>query len=275
MNEPDVSAWIGKRIERNDEIDGRLIAEFRATFYPFLAEVSALAPGIHWCLCPDMPTAEELGGDGHSRLGIYLPDVGLPRRMWAGGEIGIHGAFTPGDRVTKTSTIENVAFKSGRSGRLCFATVRNHYFARDELVIDDRQDIVYRGPAAVTSPSRAAAPLVAPAPDHWLVEPTPVMLFRYSAMSFNAHRIHYDAPYAREVEGYEGLVVHGPLQATLMLNLAASRLGKLPRRFDYRGIQPLICDKPFAVDARPAGDGSFETRVISAEGAVTMSGRAL
>src|SRR6266511_3458893 len=103
MSEPDVSAWIGKRIERTDEIDERLVAEFKATLHPHVAEVSALPAGIHWCLCPDTLTTDQLGADGHSRLGIYMPDVGLPRRMWAGGEIGIHGAFMPGDRVTKTS----------------------------------------------------------------------------------------------------------------------------------------------------------------------------
>jgi 3-methylfumaryl-CoA hydratase len=269
---PDVSAWIGRRTERQDVIDERLIAEFRATLSPHLVRAAGLPPGIHWCLCPDMLAADQLGGDGHPRLGVYLPDVGLPRRMWAGGEIAIHGAFTPGDCVTKISTIENVAFKSGKSGGLCFVTLRNHYLARGELVIDDRQDIVYREPAASPTPASASAPPVAIAPGHWLVTPTPVMLFRYSAMTFNAHRIHYDEPYACGVEGYEGLVVHGPLQATLMLNLAASRLGRLPRQFSYRGIEPLICGRPFVVDARPADDGCVETRVVSAEGVVTMSG---
>jgi 3-methylfumaryl-CoA hydratase len=275
VSDPDFSSWIGRRIERNDEIGERLIAEFKATFHPHLSELSALPPGIHWCLCPDMVATGDLSGDGHTQLGIHLPDVGLPRRMWAGGEINIHGTFTHGDRVTKVSTIENVTFKSGKSGRLCFVTVRNHYFARDELVIDDRQDIVYRELAASASPALAASSRVVPAPGHWLVEATPVMLFRYSAATFNAHRIHYDAPYTRDVEGYDGLVVHGPLQATLMLNLVTARLGRLPSRFDYRGLQPLIGGRPFTVDAQPVGDGSTETRVISADGIVTMSGRAL
>jgi 3-methylfumaryl-CoA hydratase len=270
---PGISDWIGKRIARQDELDERLLAEFKATLSPHLAQI-AMPPGIHWCLCPDMLAADRLGADGHPRLGIHLPDVGLPRRMWAGGEIEIHGAFLPGDRVTKTSTIEDVTLKTGKSGRLCFVKVRNHYFARSELIIDDRQDIVYREPAAPERISPPAMPRVTPAAGRWLVEATPVMLFRYSAMTFNAHRIHYDEPYARKVEGYEGLVVHGPLQATLMLNRAASHLGRLPRHFSYRGLQPLICGTPFAVDAMSADQDGLETRVISAEGTVTMSGRA-
>jgi 3-methylfumaryl-CoA hydratase len=270
----DYSDWIGRRIERQDKISERLIAEFKATFSPHLAGGDALPPGIHWCLSPDTLTMDKLGPDGHSSFGIYLPDVGLPRRMWAGGEIIAHGSFEPGDLVTRTNIIEDITFKSGKSGRLCFVKVRNHYSVQGKLVIDDRQDIVYRESGSSAAPTTHAGSDVAAAGDHWKVTPSPVMLFRYSAMSFNGHRIHYDEPYAREIEFYGGLVVHGPLQATLMLNLAASLLGRQARRFGYRGLQPLICGEPFTVDARPGADGSLETRVISAAGVVTMAGHA-
>lgn len=271
---PDFSTWIGRRVERQDQISERLVAEFKATFSPHLAGGTAPPPGIHWCLSPDTLTMGELGPDGHSLSGIYLPDVGLPRRMWAGGEVITHGDFAPGDLVTKTSTIENVAFKSGKSGKLCFVTVRNRYAAHGELVIDDRQDIVYREPAPLAASTVHSDPIVATAVDHWDVTPSPVMLFHYSAMSFNGHRIHYDEPYARGIEGYEGLVVHGPLQATLMLNLAASLLGRQARRFSYRGVQPLICNKPFTIDARKDDGSGLEIRVIASTGVVTMSGQA-
>jgi 3-methylfumaryl-CoA hydratase len=150
---PDFSDWIGRRIERRDQISERLVAEFKATFSPHLAQGDVLPPGIHWCLSPDTLEVGKLGPDGHSSFGIYLPDVGLPRRMWAGGEILTHGSFAPGDLVTRTNTIEDIAFKSGKSGKLCFVRVRNHYSVNGKLVIDDRQDIVYREAGLPTAPT--------------------------------------------------------------------------------------------------------------------------
>lgn len=274
--QPDVSAWIGRKLERQDIIDERMIAEFKATLSPYIGRSSPLPPGIHWCLAPDMLTSDQLGRDGHPQLGIFLPDLGLQRRMWAGGELTFHGDFIPGDTVTKTSIIEDVAFKSGKSGKLGFVKVRHHYAVRGQVVIDERQDIVYREPSTATIGSAfltEATSGLAAAADHWVIAPSSTLLFRYSAMTFNGHRIHYDQPYAREIEGYTGLVVHGPLQATLMLNLAISRKGGLPRRFNYRGLAPLTCDQPFKVTAFPSGDGGFDTSVVSAAGVVTMSGR--
>lgn len=271
----DVAAWIGRRGERQDVIAERLIAEFTATLSPHLADGTAVPPGIFWCLGPDILEMERLGGDGHPRLGQFLPDVGLPRRMWAGGELTFHGDFAPGDRVAKTSAIDDIGFKSGKSGRLCFVTVRHRYDVGVRHVLDERQDIVYReatrlGPGS--SPAGTAA--AAPPPDAWTVAPSPTLLFRYSAMTFNGHRIHYDHPYATGVEGYAGLVVHGPLQATLMLNLAVARLRRLPRRFAYRGVAPLICDRPCHVAAADRTEGGLDLRIVAASGETTMSGTA-
>jgi 3-methylfumaryl-CoA hydratase len=271
----DLAGWIGRRSEREDVMDERLIAEFTATFSPYLAKAAQVPPGLFWCLAPDIEPMAALGGDGHPRLGLFLPDPSLPRRMWAGGELAFHGDFSPGDRVTKASTIEDIAFKAGKSGRLCFATLRHRYSARGKLVVEERQDIVYReptGPSGSAAPARAAGEL-RPGPGDWEVTPSPTLLFRYSAMTFNGHRIHYDFPYATRAEGYAGLVVHGPLQATLLLNLAAERRGRLPRRFAYRGLAPLICDRPFLVTAEEDLAGGLETRIVAASG-VTMSGRA-
>ena len=262
--------WIGRTAERTDTLTPRLVAEFAAMLAPHHAP-RAVPPGAFWCLAPDIVPAADLGRDGHPRLGLVLPDVGLPRRMWAGGELTFHGDFAPGDEVTKTSTIENVAFKEGRSGRLGFVTVRHRYTVGGALVLDERQDIVYRDPTGARP--AVAAPPALPDADRWTLESTPTLLFRFSALTYNGHRIHYDLPYVTGVEGYDGLVVHGPMQAALMLNLVTVRLGRLPSSFAYRGEAPLICGTPFTVEAG-GPDEAIGARVLSPAGAVTMSATA-
>jgi len=274
------ASWIGRASERADVIDQRLVSEFMATLSPHIEARSTLPLGLHWCLAPDTVTSDELGRDGHPKLGISLPDLGLERRMWAGGELIYHGDFMLGDAVTKTSTIEDVTAKSGKSGKLVFVKVQQLYRARGALILEERQDIVYRqalptshdaAPASTTASSAYETQLP---PGSWSITPTSILLIRYSAMTFNSHRIHYDEAYARQVEGYDGLVVHGPLQATFMLNLAVARSDSRLRRFIYRGVAPLICDGPFHVIAIPR-DGALETKVVSRAGIVTMSGTAV
>ena len=268
--------WIGRSFERRDVIAPRMAACFEATLAPHVSRTGAAPPGIFWCLAPDIVPAGELGGDGHPRTGRFLPPLPYPRRMWAGGELAFHGAFNTGDEVVKTSTIENIAFKSGSSGKLAFVTVRHRYDVGSHLVLDERQDIVYREPqgagAAATQPPRSAPADVA---RRWDIAADPVLLMRYSALTFNGHRIHYDHPYATGTEGYDGLVVHGPLQATLMLNIAADVLGRLPQRFSYRGQAPLICGPPFAVEALHRADGTLATQVVDASGTITMNAQAV
>jgi 3-methylfumaryl-CoA hydratase len=260
-SEKEAKAWIGRTHDRQDVASTRLVAEFEATLQTHLSPTEGVPLGFHWCLCPDILPNDRLGGDGHPLLGIFLPETGLPRRMWAGGEINYHGVIQVGDNVRRVSTIENVAFKEGKSGKLCFVTMRHHYSVGGSLVIDDRQDIVYRAESALGAAAEVVAPVAFPE-GAVKITATPTLLFRYSAMTFNGHRIHYDEPYATSVEHYPGLVVHGPLQATLMLNLAATRLGHPPKRFSYRGVNPLICDQ------------FFYTQVINASGNITMTGRA-
>lgn len=267
----ELNKCIGRKMERRDVISERLIAEFEATFSPHLFANGAVPLGAQWCLSPDIVAADQIGGDGHPKLGAFLPDVGLPRRMWAGGEVTFHGHFSLGDVVKKHSEIADVSFKEGKSGKLCFFKINHHYFVGDRLIVAERQDVVYR--EAATEPSvNAPQPTVSPQGDVWRVTPTSTMLFRYSAMTFNGHRIHYDDPYARHVEFYEGLVVHGPLQATLMINLAATLLGQVPKTFSYRGISPLILGEPFLVDAVKTG-GAIMVQTISSSGVVTMTGQ--
>jgi 3-methylfumaryl-CoA hydratase len=270
----DYAGWIGRRTERRDALTPRLAAELEMTLAPNVARVAGAPLGAHWTLAPDIAPMSDLGGDGHPRLGLYLPDLPYPRRMWAGGEIAFRSPLTTGDEVRKVSVVENIVFKDGTSGPLGFVAVRHEYFVGDDLRISERQDLVYRPLTASEAPTKPK-PASAPRGEllgAWDFATDPVRLARYSMATFNGHRIHYDAPYAIGVEGYQGLVVHGPLQATLMLHLAADVLGATPSVFRYRGLSPLICGTPCRVEARRERGAAIETLVVAEGGRVTMSG---
>ena len=286
----------------------RLLAEFRATFAPALAKTAPdqTPPAFHWCLSPAIVPAAEVGPDGHPKRGGFLPPVPLPRRMWAGGEVEIRAPFRVGDTVTRRSTIADVSMKEGRSGTLCFVAVRHEYFTERGLAVSERHDIVYRDaePKRPSLPPHAEvpadgrprstqaggasfeAPLRSAPQDEggggkprkadlsWSIDATPLLLFRYSAMTFNGHRIHYDLPYVTGEEGYAGLVVHGPIQATLLLNLATVLGGKAPRRFTYRGLSPLIAGAPFTVAGARTPEGGVRCWTESHDGRTCMEGEA-
>lgn len=176
-----------------------------------------------------------------------------------------------GATVRRRSRVASVELKEGRSGRLCFVAVDHTYSEGDEVVVSERHDIVYRGPA----PSQDMRPASRPVPaqhqvDAATVRTTPTLLFRYSALTFNGHRIHYDLPYAQAVEGYEGLVVHGPLQATWMLQAAQRVAGRPPREFTFRGVKPLICGDVAQVVAEP-GTLPLRLSVLNGRGEATMT----
>ncbi|WP_289052634.1 MaoC family dehydratase N-terminal domain-containing protein, partial [uncultured Methylobacterium sp.] len=212
--------------------------------------------------------------DGHAAKGGFLPPVPLPRRMWAGGEIETLAPLRVGDRVVRRETVSDVAVKHGRTGTLCFVTVRHEYETARGLAIRDRQDIVYREASRPGDAAPTAKPVPAEDEAAWSVEANSVLLFRYSAMTFNGHRFHYDHPYATQVEGYPGLVVHGPMQASLLLNLAALRLGRVPARFRYRGVAPMIAGSRFAVAGRREGQGEAFQGWTAVDGAVCMEAEA-
>ena len=226
-----------------------------------------------------MPRARDatgrcLGPDGHAAKGGFLPPVPLPRRMWAGGEIETASGLRAGDAVTRTETVRDVAFKSGRSGSLCFVTVDHTVATGRGVAIRERQDIVYREAAGAQTGTSAAPERDDPEAYAaiWDVSATPTLLFRYSAMTFNGHRFHYDQPYATRVEGYADLVVHGPMQATLLMNLAATLLGHGPRKFAYRGVSPMTANQIFRVCGRVCGT-VFEGVTLDAAGHVCMRAR--
>ena len=243
--------WIGQSTEYHDTITPRLLAEFAATLDRPVVE-TPLSPALHWCLALPTPPLSHLGYDGHERLGRFLPPVPLPRRMWAGGEVEIVAPLRLHDPVTRRSRVQDVALKTGRSGALVFVTVDHEISTPRGLALRERQDLVYR---AATDSAAPKPPPQAPEPEHTQdFAADPVMLFRYSAITFNGHRIHYDKDHCT-AEGYPGLVVHGPLQATLMLELATKLMGRPPHRFSFRGLGPLIEGQPFTVNALDTSDG--------------------
>ena len=272
----DFSDWIGRQSLRVQDISPQMLAQFRATFAGLLGP-GAVPPGFHWTLVPDLAEPVDLGRDGHPKTGIFLPALPLPRRMWAGGEMEFLAPFEPGETVTRTSTIRDITFKTGSTGTLGFVTLDHDWTVGGQTRLRERQDIVYREDPKLGSapPPMQAAPWQA---DHaWHLTPDPVLLFRYSALTFNAHRIHYDLPYATGVEGYAGLVVQGPMQAVWMLNLATQLLGHLPNRFRYRGLAPLICGQPVRIEAlTETGEGAagLALRVVTEAGQVTMQASA-
>ena len=251
MSEVDIDhlrSWIGNTQEKSDTVSPRLVESFNAIFDAVSGlETGTTAPlGIHWCLAPDIAPMSALGPDGHPARGGFLPPVPLPRRMWAGGHVEFSGEFCVGDTVTKRSRIDDVTQKSGRSGALVFVTVRHDYLTSRGVVLSERQDIVYRDQNTDASarpgseaPARPAAELAVA--DHSReIDACAPLLFRYSALTFNGHRIHYDLPYATEVEQYPGLVFHGPLQATYLMLLASETATRTLRTFSYRSVAPLF-----------------------------------
>ena len=230
----------------------------------------------HWLYLLERPAQADLGPDGHPVRGtIPAPPEAGRRRMWAGGHVRTAGSLRCGEAATRRSRVESVQDKHGRSGRLTFVTVHHQILQRGSVVIDERQDIVYRD--AVPSPGSADAsseekPIVPPADSEWAIEVSPTLLFRFSALAYNAHRIHYDRDYARDVEGYPGLLTHGPLQALTMAEAArAAGWHEGDRSFGYRLLSPLFDFQGMVVGARPQQD-TVVTAVRDLHGRETAAG---
>jgi 3-methylfumaryl-CoA hydratase len=255
----DFSAWVGRREEVSDVLDpARSNALSTALGRPETLAAGAPLPLLHhWLYFWDVRPPEGLGPDGHPARGGFLPPVPLPRRMWAGGRVKFLQPLRLGDRVSRVSTILNVETKTGRSGTLVFVTVQHELAGAEGLAVVEEQDIVYREPAApgaATLPPEGAAGPTAP----WRrdVSPDTVLLFRYSALTMNGHRIHYDLPYARDEEAYPALVVHGPLQATLLADLGVRNLSRPVTSFDFRGQSPAFAGTTLNVCGEPTDAGA-------------------
>jgi 3-methylfumaryl-CoA hydratase len=233
----------------------------------------------HWIYLLERPAQSDLGPDGHpARGGIPTPPEPGRRRMWAGGRVRTDGRLQVGRPATRRTSVAAVEEKTGRSGRLTFVTVSHQVEQDSVVVVDEEQDIVYRDavPAASAPVPSTSLPTDSepPSPGEWPIETSPVLLFRFSALTYNGHRIHYDREYARTVEGYPGLVVHGPLQALAMAEVARRRpdvtgQGSL---FEYRLLSPLFDHQGLIAGAQPDGDGGIITTVRDRTGRPTASG---
>ncbi len=262
MND-DFSVWVGKSETLTDVLEPARSNALRAA----LGEGEVLKAGDalpllhHWLYFWNVVAPAGLGPDGHPAKGGFLPPVPLPRRMWAGGRLKFLAPLHLGETVTKVSTIKSVTAKSGKSGELVFVTVEHQLSNGAGIAIIEEQDLVYKGetpPGALKAPE-GQGPVPA---SSWQasVMPDTVLLFRYSALTMNGHRIHYDLPYAMDEEAYPALVVHGPLQATLLADLAAKSLGRPLATFDFRGQVPAFAGTRLDVCGEPAENGgSFWT----------------
>ncbi|WP_424627887.1 FAS1-like dehydratase domain-containing protein [Bradyrhizobium sp. SYSU BS000235] len=270
--------WIGRTQKASDIVTAQLVKALRATLFMEIgnpADGDAAPLTTHWCLAQPVAPMNELGPDGHPARGGFLPPVPLPRRMWAGGQLEFLDTLRVGDDVTRSSRIADVTLKTGSTGALCFVTVDHTITTGRGVAIRERQDIVYRDvtPAGTQKASAPASP--GPTARHRETHMAdPVLLFRYSALTFNGHRIHYDRDYVTKVEGYPGLIFHGPLQASLLVEFAAKlHGGNAPKMFSYRGVQPLFDGADFSINA---DDGASEMAVwtANADGVPTMKATA-
>ena len=257
MDIAELQRWVGKTETVSDQITPVPIAALRATLdidAPPPRRGDPLPPLWHWLYFLPIHRQTDLGPEGHMTKGGFLPPVPLPRRMWAGGRFEFRRPLRVGETLTRTSRIVDVRHKEGRTGPLVFVVMRHEIGNAEGVALCEEQDLVFRGHSKPGEP----APQLASADSEWerTVRPDDVLLFRYSALTFNAHRIHYDHRYATKVEGYPGLVVHGPLIATMLLDLLRRNMPEATvARFSFRAISPLFDTAPFRVCGKRENDG--------------------
>ena len=258
MSKVALTDWIGKQEFTNDVISLIPLKALSATLdleHIELEERSKIRGLWHWLYFLPMHHQKEIGKDGHARRGGFLPPVELPRRMWAGGQFIFHSDISIGDKVKRISTIENINEKSGRTGPLVFVKIRHEIYIQNKISpsLIEYQDIVYRDKKRESE--KDLVPKRADVNSEWFreVAPDEVLLFRYSALTFNGHRIHYDRRYATEEEGYPGLVVHGPLLATLLMDLVYRQLPHVDvKEFRFKALRPIFDLNSFSLHGEPS-----------------------
>ena len=251
--------WIGRTETATDMITQRMAAHMAATLGrddPPPRPGDPFPVGWQWMVCAVAALPAEVGPDGLPARAGLLPPIPLPRRMWAGGRMTIHQPLKVGEAVRRTTELKSLVHKEGRSGAIAFATLKHDFAGEAGLAIEEEMDVAFR--AEKTEDEQAPPPVPAPAAAVWqrTITPDPLLLFRYSALTFNGHRIHYDRPYTMEVEGYPGLLVHGPLIATCLFDLMRRSTERAPASLSFRAMRPLYDTAPFEVCGAPTEDGT-------------------
>lgn len=277
IDEQDLAAYrahVGRRMEETDSLSPEVVSRFAAALdHAWPGGGAELPPMWHYGLFLNQVPTARLGPDGHPPRGDFMPAVKLPRRMFAGSKVGFRAPLVAGREATKVTEIASVDYRQGKSGGLVFVRLNISVFQRDALCVEEEQTIVYRGdgpPLPAVTPRPAPPEPTGGSIESWL--PTSVELFRFSAVTFNAHRIHYDLPYVTAVEGYPTLVVHGPLTALRLCAFAARVLGPL-KQFQFRGEAPLFVGQPVRLIADRSGP---ECRLVAerCDGAAAMTATA-
>lgn len=276
-----LQSWVGKTETLSDDITAAPARGLSATLDrddPAPVPGTPLPPLWHWLYFLPQHRQSELGPDGHAKRGGFLPPVPLPRRMWAGGRLQWFedNPIVVGDAVQRISRIESVTHKAGRTGDLLFVLVKHEVHNDKGLALTEEHDIVYRAAAQPGDPVPATVAAEKGAAWQREIVPDDVLLFRYSALTFNGHRIHYDRKYVTEVEGYPGLIVHGPLIATLLVDLVRGHApGAFIKRFNFKAVRPTFDLHPFRVNGQPSADGkTVKLWAEDHEGWLTMQGTA-
>ena len=277
MDQINLSAWINR-----SEISTGGVSDIAAqTAHAVLGKSRSQAPREgdalpalwHWFGFPPTASMEHLGADGHPKLGGFMPPVRLNRRMWAGGALEFMAPLHVGEHLSRETRIANVVEKSGAAGEMVFVTLEHDISGENGLAVREQQDIVY-----LQIPDSFRAPKVIPAPQDDLRETVSIttpLLFRYSAITFNAHRIHYDRPYTQQVEHYPDLVVHGPLQANLLMDLATRRRGRAPSMFSFRGVHPVFASDAVELSATKTSDAEWSLCTIAGDSHQGMQASAI
>jgi len=267
--------YIGKTRENIESINRKDLSGLASLLdYP-LSESMAVPPFGHWLNGNRHARQSELAQDGHPRKGSFIPDIPYPRRMWAGSRVRLLKDCIAGQALVHREEIKSIESRAGRSGDMVFVTLQHDFYCDEDLLLQEEQDIVYRAANStnLSAPEiREEAEVLALYDYDWhrTIQPDPVLLFRYSAVTFNGHRIHYDRGYARDVERYPGLVVHGPLTATLLIDLyQRNNPGRRVSQFDFKGIRPLYDVCPFYIMGKKTARGA-DLFAVDAEGRVAM-----
>ena len=272
----DFSEWIGK-----SETEHGMVSAYPANYFtltldrddPLFNDGDPLPPAWHYFYFHELVALAATGEDGHRAKGDFMPPLPFPRRMWAGSKMTFASPIRIGEKVRKVITIADIAIKEGKSGQMCFVTTTEEVFGEDDrrTTLEERTQ-VYRESADPNAPPPAPRP--APADPVWsrTIHPSSVLLFRYSALTMNSHRIHYDKDYVRDVEGYAGLLVYGPLTMTLMLDLfRREKPGATIEYFDLRAVSPVYDTMDFSVHGAPGEDGSCKLWAMTGEGGLAMT----